>query len=76
MTYKTEITIWSKIGNTPKTGRNGAFCDVLLQTVIDCENPADAKAATKRLIAETPHGFTGHFHMQDHPNQNTNQMFL
>jgi hypothetical protein len=73
---KTKIRIWSKIGSTPITGRKGAYCDVLLDTIIDCASPDDAKAETVRLIRETPHGENGYFYMPDHPNQNINRAFV
>ena len=75
-TYKTEIVLWSAIGNTPITGRKGAYCDELVRTTIECENPARADEAVRDLINSTPHARKGHFFMPTFPNQNTRSRWI
>jgi hypothetical protein len=74
-TYETTIFVWSNIGNTPITNRDGAYCDELLKLTIQCANPAKAKALTQRLVKETEHGYKGYFNMPGYPNQNTRNGF-
>jgi len=76
MKYQTTIRIWSDIGNTPITNRDGAYCDELLNIIVQCETPEEAFDLTKKLISETNHGFSGHFAMPSHPNQNTRNRFV
>lgn len=73
--YQTIVTIWSSIGNTPLTNRNGPCCDELARVTIECETPAEALQKTKQLIRETMHGYSGHFRMIGYPNQNTCSRF-
>ncbi len=68
MKHATTITIWSDIAN----GR----CDELLRVVIDCETPAEATKAAQELLKATRHGYSGHFDMPTHPNQNTRNGFI
>lgn len=68
---KTEIYVWSAIGNTPVTHRGGSFCDELYHGFIEAENPEDANAKAVELVRSTPHGDKGYFNMPEWPNQNT-----
>jgi hypothetical protein len=76
MTYATHIKLWSANGHTPITHRQGAYCDVLLDTVIQCETPAQAENEVQRLKRETEHAVYGHFYMPDYPNQNIRSRFV
>lgn len=67
---KTEIYIWSAIGHTPLTNRGGSFCDELIHTTVDCENPTEAKKVVKNLLMFTKHAERGHFNMPAYWNQN------
>ena len=73
---KTKVYVWSNIGNTPITKRAGSFCDVLVEREIECSTPEQARAEVKALIRNTPHGYSGHFNIPDHPNQNTRSSFV
>lgn len=75
MTYETQIIVWSAIGNTPKTNRDGAYCDELVRMTIQCETPEQAKEITQRMVKETLYGYSGYFNMPNHPNQNTRKGF-
>lgn len=76
MSYRTEIYVYSAIGNTPITKRGSSYCDVLIYTHLQCESAEDARATVELLIRSQPHGNYGHFHMLDHPNQNTRASFV
>jgi hypothetical protein len=76
MKYLTTITIWSDIRNTPLTNRGGAYCDELLDFKTVCETPAEAETLTRSLIKLIPHGYSGYYHMPDHPNQNIRNGFV
>jgi hypothetical protein len=75
-TYKTEVTIWSAIGNTPITKRNGAYCDELLNFTMDCDTPASAIEFVTNIIKNTEHASSGYFNLIDYPNQNTKNRFI
>jgi len=74
-TYLTRVTIWSKTGHTPITGRDGAFCDELVNTYIECVDPTDAMAKVLEIKKATEHAYSCHFNMIDYPNQNTKAKF-
>lgn len=74
-TYPTEIKIWSRIGCTPITKRGGSYCDLLVDTVLECATPTEALALTKEIIRATPNGDYGHFYMPTYWNQNTRSNF-
>lgn len=74
-TYKTQVTIWSANGHTPITGRGQSFCDELVNTYIECSDPADALVKVLELKKATPHAYACHFNMVDYPNQNTKSKF-
>jgi hypothetical protein len=74
-TYLTHVTIWSNIGHTPITGRTGSYCDELVNTYIECVDPADALAKVLEIKKSTPHAYGCHFNMIDYPNQNTKSKF-
>jgi hypothetical protein len=74
--YRTEIYIWSRIGCTPITKREGAYCDVLVHKHIECASPEVARREVELLIESTQYGDYGHFSMPDHPNQNTRNSFV
>jgi hypothetical protein len=67
---KAEIRIWSRIGDTPLTGRAGSYCDELAHVNLEVGHPLEAQRATERLLLETPHAYNGHYSVPDHPNQN------
>ena len=73
--YETRIYVWSNIGHTPLTNRVGAYCDELVRTTVQCADPAEALAVTKKMIRETEHGYSGYFNMPEYPNQNTRNKF-
>ncbi len=73
---KTEIKIWSQVGHSPLTKRGGSFCDLLLDTEMDCETPAEAEKLTLQLMAATPHSARANFYMPEYPNQNIRQRWL
>jgi hypothetical protein len=75
MKYETKIIVWSAIGNTPITGRDGSYCDELVKVTIQCETPEQAKEITQRMVRETQHGYSGYFNMPNHPNQNIRNGF-
>jgi hypothetical protein len=75
MKYNTTIVVWSNIGHTPLTHRTGSYCDELLRIEVQCEDPAEARALTQKLVRETPHGYSGYYDLPDHPNQNTRHGF-
>jgi hypothetical protein len=75
MTYRTNVLIWSNTGHTPITGRGQSFCDELVNTYIDCVDPADALVKVLELKQETPHAHACYFNMIDYPNQNTKAKF-
>jgi len=74
-TYKTQVYIWSAIGNTPITGRTGAYQDELVNTIIDCTDPSDALAKVLEIKKATPYADQCYFNMIDYPNQNTKSKF-
>ena len=74
-TYTTQIIIWSDIGSTPITGRAGSYQDELVNTTIQCTDPADAKAKVLEIKKATPHACQCYFNMIDYPNQNTKSKF-
>jgi len=74
--YKTEVTIWSAIGNTPITKRNGNYCDEMFKFVIECSTPESAKRFVKTFIAETKDCDSGYFNMIDYPNNNLRNQFV
>ena len=76
MGYRTEIKIWSRYGHTPITNRGGAFLDLLLDCVIFCDTPREARIRTKFLIEACPHGYSGHYSLLEHPNQNIRDGFI
>lgn len=76
MKYDTTIVIWSDIGNTPITGRSGAYCDELIRTTVQCESPAEAMQLTREMMQQTQHAFKGYFNMPQYPNQNTRNRFI
>jgi hypothetical protein len=65
-----EIWIWSEIGDTPRTGREGSYCDELAHVHLEVASLEEARRATERLILETPHAHAGHYSVPHHPNQN------
>jgi hypothetical protein len=73
--YKTQVMIWSKEGHTPITGRGQSFCDELVNTYIDCVDPADALTKVLEIKKATPHAHSCYFNMVDYPNQNTKSKF-
>jgi hypothetical protein len=75
MTFKTIIIIWSDIGKTPITHREGAYCDELLHCETYCETPGEAIALAQKLLHETPHGYSAYYNMPEYPNQNTRNGF-
>ena len=70
LSYKTIITVWSRVGNTPVSKRGGLFCDRLAEKVIECKEPLEARQATIDLIENINHAAEGFFHMPEYPNQN------
>jgi hypothetical protein len=75
MTYKTTIYVWSDVGNTPITKREGSYCDELLRLETECADPAEAKALTQKLVRGIAHGYSGYYDLPDYPNQNTRNGF-
>lgn len=75
-TYTTEIHIWSAAGNTPITNREGAFCDLLVNTKIECTSPQDAITKALSIMSVTPHSNKAHYYMPDFPNQNQRTHFF
>jgi hypothetical protein len=75
MTYRTNVLIWSNTGHTPITGRGKSFCDELVNTYIDCVDPADALTKVLEIKKATPHAHSCYFNMIDYPNQNTKAKF-
>lgn len=75
MTYHTVIIVWSNIGHTPLTNRQGAYCDELLHFETECADPAEAKALTQKLVRGIPHGYSGYYNLPEYPNQNTRNGF-
>ena len=75
MTYRNNVFIWSNTGHTPITGRGQAFCDELVNTYIDCVDPADALTKVLEIKKATPHAHSCYFNMIDYPNQNTKSKF-
>ena len=74
-TYKTQVIIWSDVGQTPITGRKGSFCDTLVDTYIDCTDPADALDKVLEIKKATPHAHSCWFNMEGYWNQNTKSKF-
>lgn len=74
-TYKTNVIIWSNYGHTPITKRSGSYCDELVNTYIDCVDPADALAKVLEIKKVTPHAHYCYFNMAEYPNQNTRSRF-
>ena len=75
MKYQTTIVIWSNVGHTPITNRDGAYCDELVRMTAEFENPDQAKSFTRELVQKTEHGYMGYYHVIDYPNQNTKNGF-
>jgi hypothetical protein len=67
---RTQIHIWSDIGHTPITNRSGAYCDVLVQTTVECDEPHEARAIVDNLLQTVPHAHKGHYYMPHYWNQN------
>ncbi len=65
-----KIKVWSRIGNTPVTGRVGAFCDELVSKDIDAIDHKDAIAQVKAIMKETPNSDRGFYHMPEYWNHN------
>lgn len=74
-TYKTQVMIWSNIGNNPITKRTGAFCDELVNMFIECTDPNDALNQVLKIKQNTPHAYSCWFNIIDYPNQNTKSAF-
>jgi hypothetical protein len=74
-TYKTQVIIWSDYGHTPITGRGQSFCDELVNTFIDCTDPADALVKVLEIKKSTPHAYACYFNMDGYWNQNTKSKF-
>ncbi len=74
-TYKTQVYIWSDIGHTPVTGRVGSYQDTLVDTIIECTDPADALAKVLEIKKATPHAYQCYFNMEGYWNQNTKSKF-
>lgn len=73
---KTIIHVWSKIGNTPLTGRKGAYCDELAKVEIETASPEEAHAKTVEMLKTIPHAEKGHYYLPDWWNQNTRSNWL
>ncbi len=73
---KAEIKVWSAIGHTPLTNRGGSFCDLLVDTVIEVSDIAEARIKAKQFVRCTPEGNTGHYNLPEHPNQNTRSGYV
>ena len=73
---RTEIKIWSSIGNTPLTGRGKCFCDLLLDTVIEIEKIEEARNIVKKLIKDTKSGYKGSYFCPEYWNKNKNIGFV
>ena len=70
--YRTEIMIFSPVGQTPLTKRMGSYCDLLLKEYFMLDNPAQAKQKIRDLIASIVHNVgSAHYYIPDYPNQNT-----
>lgn len=74
-TYKTNIIIWSNIGNTPLTNRTGSYCDELVNMWVDCADPVEAKTKALEIKQQTSHAYSCYFIMPDYPNNNTKSDF-
>ena len=72
----TKIIIWSQIGHTPKTNRNGSFCDELVNKEFNCDNPDEARKLTLELMKTTQYAARGYFNMPHWWNQNTKSAWL
>lgn len=68
--HKCEIYVWSKIGHTPITHRQGSYYDTLYHETIAVENPEQARNIVRRLLAETPHADGAHYEIPTWWNQN------
>lgn len=69
------IKIWSKIGHTPVTNRQGAFCDLLVDTVVECASPTEAKEIVLELKNKTKGAYSCHYNMPEWSNQNDKSGF-
>lgn len=75
MKYHTVIIVWSNIGHTPLTKRQGAYCDELLHFETECENPGEARALAQKLVRGVEHGYSAYYNLPEYPNQNTRNGF-
>lgn len=73
---RTEIYIYSALGHTPKTKRQGPYYDALIHKFIDAKNPLDAKEKVLALIRKTQHATSGHFNILKFWNQNTRSAWV
>lgn len=73
---KTQIKIWSAVGNTPVTKRGSSFCDELVSETTDCTSPEDARQYILGLMKRTPHADNANFYMPEWPNQNVRSQWL
>jgi hypothetical protein len=69
-TYAATLHVWSRLGHTPLTKRNGPYYDVLHLSEITVKDRADALAQGEAMKAKTPHGDSGHVQIHEYPNQN------
>lgn len=74
-TYRTTVTIWSRNGHTPITGRGAGYCDELVSAIVDCVDSDDALAQVAVIKSNTPHAYACHYKMDGYPNQNTRARF-
>lgn len=74
--YAVRYVLWSKIGDTPVTRREGAYCDIVLEAVGHATDPKDAKRKLAKLLRATDSAWSGFFNMETYPNQNARTEFL
>jgi hypothetical protein len=75
--YACKIRVWSAIGFTPVTKREGAYCDVLADIETHVATPVAARELTSKLIKIIPGAVSGHFQLDEAwPNQNTRHDFV
>lgn len=74
--YTATIIVFSAIGDTPLTNREGPFCDKLLEENIEVANAEQARIRTEELIHDTQDGHSGHYHIHGYWNPNTQDAFI
>lgn len=68
--YEAELVLWSRVGHTPLTKRQGAYCDELARKKVMVAGVSEARSALMHLAGQTPYSSKGYYYIPALPNQN------